>query len=193
MKSTTSRPGLGHCPQSPDERRRALTGKAAEVPHHMHLVVVTKLLGDVRPAASRRHHLRLKRRIEPDDPRVALGRQTNLLDKPSLKLSNAHPGARSRVIYAKRAMLQKQSIGGRGDGIGYPPVSQMPQQEVGRDSNAFLKTRCLGEPLFQLRYDGADDGLRVVGTVSQVGHRYTKELVESRRLEVDGEHVEATS
>jgi hypothetical protein len=59
--NATLRPGLRHCQESPHERRRALTGKAFEVPHHMHLVVGTELVGDVRPEALLRGHFRLKR------------------------------------------------------------------------------------------------------------------------------------
>jgi len=78
----------------------------------MHLVVVTALVGNVRPKSFRRRYLRLNRRIEPNDPRVAFGRQTDMLGKPSLELSNAQSGARSRVIDANCAALQEKSIDG---------------------------------------------------------------------------------
>ena len=81
----------------------------------MHLIVVTELVGDVCPKASRRRHLRLESGIKSDDPCVALGRETDLIGKSPLELANAQSGARSRVIDAKRAALQKKPVGDRAE------------------------------------------------------------------------------
>src|SRR5579863_1867726 len=85
-KNATSRPGLGHRAESLDERRRTLTSEALEIPHHMHLVVVADLLGDIRPEACRRRNLRFERSLKPDDLRVAFGRKANPLGEASLEL-----------------------------------------------------------------------------------------------------------
>jgi len=95
----------------------------------MHLVVVTGLVGNVRPKSLRRHYLRLKGRIEPDSPSVAFGREPDLLGKSSLELSDAQSRARSRVIDAKRAALQEKSIDDRSDGVGPRALPQVSQQE----------------------------------------------------------------
>jgi hypothetical protein len=97
-----------------------------EVSHHVHLIVITERVGDFCPRAPRRRHLRLERRVKPDDPRVAFGRKAHLFDKPTLELSDAHCSACGRLINTKRAAPQHQAIGRRGDGIDWMALLQIP-------------------------------------------------------------------
>jgi hypothetical protein len=69
-------------------------------------------------------------------------------------------------------------------------IVQTAQQEVRSDLDALLKGRGVGEPLLDLRYDGAEDGLRIVGPVGKIGDRHPKQPVESRGLKMNGEYVE---
>ena len=74
----------------------------------------------------------------PDDPRIALGRQANLLGKSAFELSNAEANARRRVIDAKRAALAEKPVNRR-DGIGRTSFLDPSEEKRGGNPNPFPK------------------------------------------------------
>src|SRR5271166_4267559 len=141
-RNATLHPGFAAPSNAAHERRGTFAGKAFEVPYHMHLIVISELVRNLRPEALWRDRFRPERCIESDDARVLFGWETDLLGKPSLELPDAQSGARRPIADAKRCGVPEYPVCDRGDDVDQVRFPPALQQEVIGDLDSSLKARC---------------------------------------------------
>ena len=70
---------------------RTVSRQPIEIVHHVHLIVISQSMGDVGPPRFGRHRLTSEGRLEPDDPGIKLGRDSDLGAKAPLELTGPQP------------------------------------------------------------------------------------------------------
>jgi hypothetical protein len=128
--------------------------EVAKIVQHVHLIMVSDVVGNVRPTHMGQFVPSLQRCFEPRDPRVQLGRDADLREEPALELAQAEPRPSGEIRYPHASASQLQVLRDRGDIRACDPVRTTPQQVVIDSACALRERRTLAQPTREL-IDGA--------------------------------------
>jgi hypothetical protein len=183
---------LGHAVKSCDDARGRVSSEILKVMNHVHLVMVVQLMRNLSPRAIGGSQLAVERSTESYDPRIELGRDSDLLEKSPFELPWCQIGTRCHFCDSDKTVVLKQPVGGCANRVQFAGVPQ-PVEKVSFDKlKPFFETATICQALLDNPEILSNHGRCIVGCVSKLRHRNAEKVMESSGLKMDGKRVDVS-
>jgi hypothetical protein len=166
--------------------RGALAGEVPKIAHHVHLIVVADGVRNICPRPFRRRQLLQERSVEANNPRIEPGCHPDAPVKSALELSDTQPGDRCPLWNVKCTPIKKNPVCYQSNRIRRCIGHTAIDQEFGNSANPLIERHFVCQRMLQGSHQMSKDRLGVKGLIGQFFHRDTEQLMEARRLKMNG-------